>query len=201
MHNIIYGEDQAYLNFKLNQGQIQHIQCIFSKKTRKSLFLCRLRSIATHRDHFVRRLSICSSVCLSVCHTFLSQFPKLCFAGDPCIPRNAATIFCSCIMSWTLAGVWDCPPDQGLHTGAADAIPNRRAQKCRQRHGDEQNFCCVLWWFFTHGITVTDPGLIEPLVYIAAPRSVDNAMVMNRTSAVFFDDFSPMESQIQTLVW
>ena len=41
-------------------------------------FLCRLRSIATHRDHFVRRLS---------------HFPKLCFAGDTCIPRNAATIF------------------------------------------------------------------------------------------------------------
>ena len=31
-------------------------------------FLCRLRSIATHRDHFVRR----PSVCLSVCHTFQS---------------------------------------------------------------------------------------------------------------------------------
>ena len=29
------------------------------------LFLCCLRSIAAHRDHFVRRLSVCS-VCLSV---------------------------------------------------------------------------------------------------------------------------------------
>ena len=29
-------------------------------------FLCRLRSIATHRDHFFRRLSVCPSVCLSV---------------------------------------------------------------------------------------------------------------------------------------
>ena len=28
--------------------------------------LCRLRSIATHRDHFVRRLSVRPSVCLSV---------------------------------------------------------------------------------------------------------------------------------------
>ena len=44
------------------------------------LFLCRLRSIATHRDHFVRRLSV-------------RHFPKLCFVGDTCIPRNAATIF------------------------------------------------------------------------------------------------------------
>ena len=42
-------------------------------------FLCRLRSIAAHRDHFVQRLSvrpsICLSACLSVClsgsHTFL----------------------------------------------------------------------------------------------------------------------------------
>ena len=33
-------------------------------------FLCRLRSIATHRDHFVRRLS----VCLSVCHTPIAMF-------------------------------------------------------------------------------------------------------------------------------
>ena len=30
---------------------------------------------------------------LSVCHTFLSHFPKLCFTGDTCILRNAATIF------------------------------------------------------------------------------------------------------------
>ena len=34
----------------------------------KSLqFLCRLRSIATHRDHFVRRPSARPSVCLSLC--------------------------------------------------------------------------------------------------------------------------------------
>ena len=50
------------------------------------LFLCRLRSIVTHRDHFVRRLSVCLS-------DRLSHFPKLCFAGDTCIPRNFATIF------------------------------------------------------------------------------------------------------------
>ena len=39
------------------------------------LFLCRLRSIATHRDHFVGRLSVhlsvCPCVCLSGSHTFL----------------------------------------------------------------------------------------------------------------------------------
>ena len=41
-------------------------------------FLCRLRSIVTHRDHFVRRPFVRPSVCLSVrlshvtCHTFQS---------------------------------------------------------------------------------------------------------------------------------
>ena len=30
-------------------------------------FLCRLRSIAAHRDHFVRRLSVRLSVCVCVC--------------------------------------------------------------------------------------------------------------------------------------
>ena len=35
-------------------------------------FLCRLRSIATHRDHFVRRLS----VYLSVCHTPIAMFRR-----------------------------------------------------------------------------------------------------------------------------
>ena len=51
--------------------------------------LCRLRSIGTHRDHFVRRLSVRPSVCPSV------TLPELSFAGDACIPRNAATIFFS----------------------------------------------------------------------------------------------------------
>ena len=31
--------------------------------------LCRLRSIAAHRDHFVRRLSVCACICLSDSHT------------------------------------------------------------------------------------------------------------------------------------
>ena len=48
-------------------------------------------SPAKHRDHFVRRLSVSPSVC----HTFLSHFPELCFAGNTCIPRNAATFFSS----------------------------------------------------------------------------------------------------------
>ena len=39
-------------------------------------FLCRLRSIATHRDHFVRRLSVYLSVCPSVCHTPIAMFRR-----------------------------------------------------------------------------------------------------------------------------
>ena len=39
-------------------------------------FLCRLRSIATHRDHFVRRLSVRPSVCLSVCHIRRAVFRR-----------------------------------------------------------------------------------------------------------------------------
>ena len=37
----------------------------------KIWFLCRLRSIAAHRDNFVWRLSVCVSVCLYCSHTFL----------------------------------------------------------------------------------------------------------------------------------
>ena len=35
------------------------------------IFLYRLRSIAAHRDHFVRRLSVRPCVCLLGSHTFL----------------------------------------------------------------------------------------------------------------------------------
>ena len=44
--------------------------CAFSSDL-SNQFLCRLRSIAAHRDHFVRRLSVCACVCLSDSHTFL----------------------------------------------------------------------------------------------------------------------------------
>ena len=40
------------------------------------LFLCRLRSIAAHKDHFVRRLSVClsgSHTFLVVMHSYVSQ--------------------------------------------------------------------------------------------------------------------------------
>ena len=65
-------------------------------------FLCLLRSIAAHRDHFVRRLSVCACVCLSDSHTFLivthsyvSQATHaflgmlpLCLYGDSDTPPN-----------------------------------------------------------------------------------------------------------------
>ena len=38
-----------------------------------SALLCRLRSIATHRDHFVRRPSVCLSVRPSYSHSYVSQ--------------------------------------------------------------------------------------------------------------------------------
>ena len=50
-----------------------------------------MRSIAAHRDHFVRRLYVRPSVCLSGSQTFLVVTHR-CFAGDTCIPRNAATM-------------------------------------------------------------------------------------------------------------
>ena len=43
---------------------IIYISCLFH-------FSCRLQSIAVHRDHFVRRLSVRPSVCLSVCVSVL----------------------------------------------------------------------------------------------------------------------------------
>ena len=58
----------------------------------RASFLCRLRSIAAHRDHFVQLLSVRLRVCLSDSHTFL-VVTYSCFAGDTCIPRNAATMF------------------------------------------------------------------------------------------------------------
>ena len=43
--------------------------------TMRRVLLCRLRSIATHRDHFVRR-SVCPSVSPSVCHTRIALFRR-----------------------------------------------------------------------------------------------------------------------------
>ena len=45
------------------------------------------------------------SVCPSVCHTFLSHFPKLCFAGDTCISRKAVPIFDITFRCFTLIGL------------------------------------------------------------------------------------------------
>ena len=54
----------------------------------KQPFLYNLRSIAVQRDHFVRCLSVHLSVPVSVCLS--GSHALLCFAGDRCIPRNAA---------------------------------------------------------------------------------------------------------------
>ena len=78
---------------------LQSIYCFYFMSPAK----CRLRSIAAHRDHFVRRLSVRPSFCQSGSPTFLyarmvvtfffGSHAELCFAGETCIPRNAATIF------------------------------------------------------------------------------------------------------------
>ena len=56
-------------------------------------FLCRLQSKVAHRDHFVRRLSVGLSHFYVVTLSDKSDpYVPLCFAGNTCIPRNAATI-------------------------------------------------------------------------------------------------------------
>ena len=86
-------EDAAEFNDRNQDEEVSYIYIIFHINLVFYLFafLCRLRSIAAHRDHFVRRLSVCLSIRLSVCPSV--TLAELCFAGDTCIPRNAATIF------------------------------------------------------------------------------------------------------------
>ena len=66
------GKDEASVQSLLKKHKVGtwnlSVKCWYSYK---SDFLCRLRSIAAHRDHFVRRLSVCVCVCLSGSHTFL----------------------------------------------------------------------------------------------------------------------------------
>ena len=64
--------------------------------------LCRLRSIATHRDHFVCRLSVCLSVYLSVtlfCHTFQSYVSQATHAFLGMLPL----FYCVHFTVWTTA--------------------------------------------------------------------------------------------------
>ena len=53
---LVLFERSSYQVFKRDNKLIFIKQSMF-------YFLCRLRSIAAHRDHFVRRLSVCASVC------------------------------------------------------------------------------------------------------------------------------------------
>ena len=56
------------------------IACIYHSDLQSlQVFLCRLQSLATHRDHFVRRPSVCLSVSLSVCHTSSVTLSKAMF--------------------------------------------------------------------------------------------------------------------------
>ena len=70
---IIYDDDVATRLLKKLAARliIVHIFSLFVLfRTR---FLCRLRSIVTHRDHFVRRPSVCLSVRLSHSQSYVSQ--------------------------------------------------------------------------------------------------------------------------------
>ena len=78
-------------------------------------FLCRLRSIATHTDHFVRRLSVCPSVRLSVrlshsqsyvlqaTHAFLGMLPLFLNTQLLCGWHRSHQIFRYCmIFKWSI---------------------------------------------------------------------------------------------------
>ena len=64
---------------KTRQGE-ESDSTIKQEHNKSQKFLCRLRSIATHRDHFVCHPSVCPSVCLSVClsvcHTGIAMFRR-----------------------------------------------------------------------------------------------------------------------------
>ena len=72
---IIYNSISSVLNLpsgqraKIRRGRnFPCIQYTFNTTLNNNYsFLCCLRSIAAHRDHFVRRLSVHPSVCVSVC--------------------------------------------------------------------------------------------------------------------------------------
>lgn len=79
---------RSLLTFILMEGQIQ--QCLDSSyEYIMTIFLCRMRSTATLRDHFVYCLSVHLSVALQVSHSVKSD-PKvsLCFADDTFVPWN-----------------------------------------------------------------------------------------------------------------
>ena len=63
-HNIMFIDgDQGFveLNFNIYRKSVHSANAFVFLQA----FLCRLRSIAAHRDHFVRRLSVCLVVTLS----------------------------------------------------------------------------------------------------------------------------------------
>ena len=57
-------------------------ECKLQKLWSRLKFLCRLRSIVTHRNHFVRRLYVCPSVC----HTHRAMFCLLTSLTCPFVP-------------------------------------------------------------------------------------------------------------------
>ena len=58
--SIVWGN--TFLIYKSTFKRYRSYKCAFSFTL--SILLCRLRSIAAHRDHFVRRLSVCVCACV-----------------------------------------------------------------------------------------------------------------------------------------
>ena len=80
-------------------------------------FLCHLRSIATHRDHFVRRLSVrlsvLPSVCPSVIHTLIAMFHRRHMHSSECCHYFFTVVF----QQWTFKKI--VAAFQGMHVSPA----------------------------------------------------------------------------------
>ena len=97
-------------------GDLYAMKIKFFKIYVKSSFLCRLRSIAAHRDHFVRHRSVRPSFCLSGSHTFLVVMH--CYISQTtCIPTNAAPIFWTVLMLGAYRSVSQIHLVQSSHVG------------------------------------------------------------------------------------
>ena len=88
-----YG-DLEFIGYGENERKVCHV------------FLCRLRSIATHRDHFVHRLSVCRSVC----HTPIAMFRRRHMHSSECCRYFYTPVFRRDVL-------WYGDVRPGLHPG------------------------------------------------------------------------------------
>ena len=102
-----FKSDQQNLEYQYILHTVINILEVFSNPASISYcwFLCRLRSIATHRDHFVRRLSVCLSVRLSVRlsvtpQSYVSQATHAFLGMLPLYFRKSWTVFFYFFILW-----------------------------------------------------------------------------------------------------